>query len=280
MWDEMGLDLDDFYVDRIHRLGSLHRAKQRNANQNPRRHIIVAFNNYSSTEIIMETAYMLKGTNFSVTRDYPKENVEARKGLMPLYREQRQIRGNKVSLEFPAKLVVNGKIIADAFPDWYNVLQTDRLRMLNENFMCTPTNAQYHFQQEQEKVNDIHSQPQPQPPAQLRDMLRSNISETHTDTHQQDDRRTYAEVIMSDRPKSTQTIVQNQRVPSSVPTSVPANIPRYTHVTAAGGNGVGNHDRTQQDISGQNDCRGSASDSPNKQQTDLTVNEQPSYIQL
>ena len=100
----MGLDLDDFYVDRIHRLGSLHRAKQRNANQNPRRPIIVAFNNYSSTEIIMETAYMLKGTHFSVTRDYPKEIVEARKGLMPLYREQRQIRGNKVSLEFPAKL--------------------------------------------------------------------------------------------------------------------------------------------------------------------------------
>ena len=63
----------------------------------------------------METAYMLKVTHFSVTRDYSKEIVEARKGLMPLYREQRQIRGNKVSLEFPAKLVVNGKIIADAF---------------------------------------------------------------------------------------------------------------------------------------------------------------------
>ena len=79
----------------------------------------------------------------------------------------------------------------------------------NENLMYTPTNAQYHFQQEQEKVNDTYAQPQPQPPAQLRDMLRSNISETHTDMHQQDDRRTYAKVIMSDRPKSTQTIVQN-----------------------------------------------------------------------
>lgn len=129
LWDEMGLDMDNFYVESAHRLGSLFKARQRS--QTPKRPIIVTFSQFSSIDIILDTAYMLKGTNFAVTRDYPKEIVTARRNLMPQYKEQRQFRGNKVTIEFPAKLVVNGKTIADGFPDWYSVIQMDRCAILN-----------------------------------------------------------------------------------------------------------------------------------------------------
>ena len=41
-----------------------------------------------------------------------------------------------VSIKYPAKLVVNGKTVADQFPDWYSVLQQDRYQLaktLNSN---------------------------------------------------------------------------------------------------------------------------------------------------
>ena len=136
--NEMGIDLDEYYVERAHRLGSLYKARQRNQDRNPRRPIIVAVGQHSQTNIIIESAYMLKGTNFSVTRDYPIEIVTARRNLMSLYKEHRQNRNNKVSLEFPARLVVNGKTVADSFPDWYTVLQRDRYQMVQSLNNFTP----------------------------------------------------------------------------------------------------------------------------------------------
>ena len=120
LWNEMGLDIDDFYIERIHRLGSLRRAKARS--QTPRRPIIVAFGQYSNTETILQTAYMLRGSTFSVSRDFPKEIVNVRRSLLPQYKEQKQIRGNRVSMEYPAKIIVNSKVIADGFPDWYQLI--------------------------------------------------------------------------------------------------------------------------------------------------------------
>ena len=138
LWNEMGIDIDEYYVERAHSLGSLYRARQRNQDRNPRRPIIVAFGQHSQTNIIIESAYMLKGTNFSVTRDYPIEIVTARRNLMSLYKEHRQNRNNRVSLEFPARLVVNGKTVADSFPDWYTVLQRDRYQMVQSLNNFTP----------------------------------------------------------------------------------------------------------------------------------------------
>ena len=122
MWNEMGIDSDDLFVHRIHRLGSLYKAKQRQNTDNPKRPIIIAFQDYNSTVKILDAAYMLRGSSFSVTRDYPREIVAARQRLMPRYRTERQ-NGHKVSIEYPAKLVVNGRIVADEFPDWYQILE-------------------------------------------------------------------------------------------------------------------------------------------------------------
>lgn len=131
LWKEMCIDSDDLYIGRVHRLGSFHKAKQRQRTDNPRRPIIIAFEDYKSTETVLSAAYMLKGSNFSVTRDYPKEIVAARQRLMPRLKLERQNKNNKVSLEYPARLLINGRVVADEFPDWYSVLEHDRYQMAN-----------------------------------------------------------------------------------------------------------------------------------------------------
>ena len=59
MWYEMGLTYDDFYIHRVHRLGSLYKAKQRNGTENPKRPVTIAFQDYHSTEKILSSSYML-----------------------------------------------------------------------------------------------------------------------------------------------------------------------------------------------------------------------------
>lgn len=128
IWYEIGIDSDDLYIHRFHRLGSLFKAKQRNGVDNPKRPVIVAFQDYQSTEKILNSSYMLRGSGYSVTRDYPKEIVAARQRLMPRFRTERQ-NGHRVSIEYPARLVVNGKTVADEFPDWYQTLEYDRFQL-------------------------------------------------------------------------------------------------------------------------------------------------------
>ena len=132
MWHEMGIDSDDLYIGRVHRLGSLHMAKMKN--EVPRRPIVVSFNDDQSVQKVLSAAYMLKGTNYSVSKDFPKEIVSARQRLIPRYKAERENR-NKVSIEYPAKLVVKGKVVADEFPDWYSVLKHDRHKLVNA-FTC------------------------------------------------------------------------------------------------------------------------------------------------
>ena len=75
--DHFDLDLDSLGYHRIHRLGSL--AKARSMTQYPRRPIIVAFLDYKDTECIMSMARLLAGTQYGVDRDYPKEIAQAQK---------------------------------------------------------------------------------------------------------------------------------------------------------------------------------------------------------
>ena len=133
LWNEMGIDADSLFIDRFHRLGSLIKAKQKRPNENPRRPVIIAFQDYKSVERVMNAAYMLANSGFSVTRDYPKEIVVARQRLLPRYKAERRNFNNKVSIEFPAKLVVNSKIVADEFPEWHSLLAYDRYQLANGN---------------------------------------------------------------------------------------------------------------------------------------------------
>lgn len=107
---------DDMYLERAHRLG-----KYKPGNTKPRP-IIVKFRDYYDTELILQVAPELKGSQYSVCRDYPHEISEARKQLWPHYRAAREDRSAKVSIRYPARLVVNGIITHDIFPDWFTVL--------------------------------------------------------------------------------------------------------------------------------------------------------------
>jgi hypothetical protein len=94
--DYLDLDLNDYYVQRVHRLGSLGRARA--LSQIPRRPIIVAFRDFPDTDFILNRASMLKGTRFGIDRDYPKEISNARKRLLPAYREERKNLRNEEKL--------------------------------------------------------------------------------------------------------------------------------------------------------------------------------------
>ena len=133
LWNEMGIDCDDLFIDRFHRLGSFMKAKQKRPNENPRRPVIVAFQDYKSVEKVMGAAYMLNKSGFSVTRDYPKEIVAARQRLLPRFKAERLNFNNKVSLEYPAKLIINNKVVADEFPEWHSLLAHDRYQLANGN---------------------------------------------------------------------------------------------------------------------------------------------------
>ena len=115
----MGIDWDDLFIDRVHRLGSFTKAKQRKRRENPRRPVIIACQDYNSVEKVMDAAYILRNSKFSLTRDYPRELVAARQRLMPRYQAERANFNHKVIIEYPTNLVVNSKIEANEFPDWY-----------------------------------------------------------------------------------------------------------------------------------------------------------------
>ena len=92
---------DDMYLERAHRLGP-----SNIGHRNRPRPIIVAFRDYYDTELILEKAFRLKGSNYAVSRDYPQEISSARKSLWGQFKEARSIDRNRVQIKYPARFVV------------------------------------------------------------------------------------------------------------------------------------------------------------------------------
>ena len=125
--EEMAMEISPIVIARAHRLGSLQRFRSRQ--HVSRRPIIVAFKDYSLTEQIMTNARRLRGTNFRVEKDFPAEIAEARKNLWPkLKAEKSKDPTCRVTIAYPAKLIRNNRVIADEFPDWYQVLRLSRVQ--------------------------------------------------------------------------------------------------------------------------------------------------------
>ena len=121
--NQLDLDPDRIYLARAHRLG----VKKPNL-RGQRRPIIVNFRDFRDTEVIMSRAYMLRNTRFSIDYDLPKEIGDARKRL---WSESKQIRLDdpraKTQIVYPAKLLVDGKLVRDEFPDWNVALRGNRV---------------------------------------------------------------------------------------------------------------------------------------------------------
>lgn len=124
---ESKLDMDELPgIERAHRLGKFNRLK------GPRP-IIVAFSFYRDTDDVISLARVLKGTTYSINRDYPLEITNARKTLWPQFKEARSIPYNRVTIGYPAKLIVNGVVTWDLFPDWDNILRGSRISAISVN---------------------------------------------------------------------------------------------------------------------------------------------------
>lgn len=109
----------DMYLERAHRLGRF--------DNNKTRPIIVAFRDFCDTLDILDASPSLKGTTFGVSRDYPVEISKARQSLWKQYKMTREANPKKKVMEFPARILVDGVVVADAFPDWYPILQGSRI---------------------------------------------------------------------------------------------------------------------------------------------------------
>ena len=119
--DNFDIDVDVTAINRIHRLG-------RFVDGGKRRPIIVAFKDYQLTENIIRQGLNLKNTGFSVSRDYPLEISRARQTLWPEYKRIKQENPYaKMSIVYPAKLIVNGRVAADLFPEWDVILGGSRI---------------------------------------------------------------------------------------------------------------------------------------------------------
>ena len=118
------LQLDDarssVVIDRAHRLG------RRNQRTLARRPIIAAFRDFADTERILSRGIMLKGTSFGKDRDYPAEISHARGLLWNRYKELKRA-GKDVVIQYPAKLVADGKVVENLFPDWYEIVRGHRI---------------------------------------------------------------------------------------------------------------------------------------------------------
>ena len=133
IWDKLDMGTN-ICIQRAHRLGRpIFRGfrnipGQSTGNPPKPRPIIVCFRDYQDIENILSQAYKLKGTSLSIHKDYPKEIVNARSQLWPKFKAEKLRNPRaKVSIGFPAKLTINGKVIENKFPDWYTVLRGSRV---------------------------------------------------------------------------------------------------------------------------------------------------------
>lgn len=123
--DHLGLDANRMFLVRAHRLGA--RKRDTRPFEPQKRPLIVAFRDFTDTVEILDNTKRLKGTYFSVDRDYPREIYEARKRLWPILKEKRKEHPKAdVYIQYPARLMVDKVLIRDEFPDWFRVLNGKR----------------------------------------------------------------------------------------------------------------------------------------------------------
>ena len=108
--DHINLDTNGMFLVRTHRLGA--RRRDLRPFEPQKRPLIVAFRDYTDTVEILEHTKRLKGTLFSVDKDYPREIYEPRKRLWPLLKEKRREHPiADVFIRYPAKLMVDKVVI-------------------------------------------------------------------------------------------------------------------------------------------------------------------------
>ena len=91
------------------------------------------FRDFDDTELVMSKVRMLKGSQFSFDYDFPRENQEARGHLWPRLKETRRDNPRShVQIVYPAKLLLDGRLVCDGLPDWNKYIGANRISVVNE----------------------------------------------------------------------------------------------------------------------------------------------------
>lgn len=112
--DKLGIE-KEVAIQRSHRLGA-----KRDGQTKPRP-IIAGLRDYPDVELVMSRASRLRGTRIGISRDYPDEIRRARQ-KMEGQRRQARTDGKRATIAYPAKLIIDGHVTRDEFPDWNTVL--------------------------------------------------------------------------------------------------------------------------------------------------------------
>ena len=139
--DRLNVNVYEQDISRAHRVGRFDRRRDRP--------IIVAFESYCMTDSIIKQGHLLKDTEYGISRDFPLEITRARRTLWPEYKQQKaKDPSARVAIVFPAKLLVNGTVVRDLFPEWDHLLKGSRIDMthasqqsVNRNISAGPSEA-------------------------------------------------------------------------------------------------------------------------------------------
>ena len=116
------LGLSDIRIERAHRLGRFNRSRSRP--------IIVSFLESSSVQSVLSNAHKLKGSPYSINKDFPQEIANARKSLWGEYKQLKQnYPHSNINIVYPAKLIKDGRIVRDLFPRWNNIMSGNRVQV-------------------------------------------------------------------------------------------------------------------------------------------------------
>ena len=87
------------------------------------RPIFVTFEHFNDVQLIISRARRLKGSNYSINKDFPPEIASARKTLWPTFKSIKQrYPDSRTVLAYPAKVIRDGDVVLDRFPDWDDVM--------------------------------------------------------------------------------------------------------------------------------------------------------------
>lgn len=101
-------------IQRAHRLGR----QRRDGKARP---IIALLRDYPDVQQLFKNAKNLKGTRYGLSRDYPEEIRKARARLDADRRKARSEKKTAV-IAYPAKLIVDNRVVRNEFPDWSAVM--------------------------------------------------------------------------------------------------------------------------------------------------------------
>ena len=116
--------VNEVRFERVLRLGRRRPGVAPNGQPWRPRPIIAGFCFDKQKQSILTNSKMLKGTDFSISQDYPAEIRSARSALWDQFRKARREK-LKATIAYPAKLVVENEVVRDMFPGWGKWSVTD-----------------------------------------------------------------------------------------------------------------------------------------------------------